>query len=656
MDMERNVYLSLMDPDKALKIWLDRIGKLDSQPGEENIPLEQSHGRIIAQAVEAKRSSPAFHGAAMDGVAVRAEQTFGASPRQPVKLEIDKDAFWINTGKPLPDGCNAVIMVENINLDEDGKIAVIEKAAFPWQHVRKTGEDIVATEIIAPAGTRIGAYEMGALAAGGAMTLPVFRKPKVAIIPTGSEIFSLDNLNQEELNSGKKLPEFNSLIFSAMVREAGGDPIVLPITPDEPDAIKRSIQGAVEEGADLIILNAGASAGTHDFSPHVIKECGELLCHGIAMMPGKPASLGIVSNGNREVPILGAPGYPVSATMVFEEFAQPLLAFWQKMPAPCRRRVEVEPVNPLPSRAGMEERVRVRLGIVDGQCFAAPLSRGAGTVTSLSRADAIITIPKNCEGISAGNKIQADLLRPLEMIEGALMCIGSHDNALDIIDSFLRRAYPDFRLTSAHVGSMGGLRALAKGQCHIAGSHLLDINTGIYNLAAIRENLKDLPVTLIRLADREQGLILQPGNPLGIESFKDLIKPGVTFINRQRGSGTRVLLDYELLKAGLDGKKIAGYADEEYTHMNVAVAVASGRAHVGLGARAAANALGLDFDPVAMEEYDLVIPQKYLDDERIKALLAIVRSESFKKALQDMGGYDLKKTGEVIWQSWSELT
>lgn len=648
--MERNIYLRLLAPAKARELWLNKIAAECRAPGEEEVALEDSAGRVVSRPVAANWSSPAFHGAAMDGIAVDAGKTFGASVRKPMRLELGKDAFMVNTGNPLPAGMNAVIMIEHVNFEENGRGAVIEKAAFPWQHVRKAGEDMVRTEIILAPGTVIGAYEIGALAAGGAFRPHVWKKPLVAIIPSGSDLATLKDISPEDMASGKRLPEFNSLIFSSMIASAGGEPRIYPISPDDPDEIARAIDAACEDGADLIILNAGTSAGGHDYSPEVIRRKGELLAHGIAMMPGKPAALGLIHAKERKIPILGAPGYPVSATLSLEEFALPLVYFWQKRPAPERGNLTVYPCNALASRPGMEERIRVKLGVVDGKAYAVPLQRGAGTVTSLSRADGIISIPADCEGLNAGEPVKVRLLRPLEQIESGLLAVGSHDNTLDLLDSLLRKEAPRFRLASAHVGSLGGLMALARGQCHLAGSHLLDRETGIYNQADIRRQLHGQPVTLVRLVDREQGLMLKPGNPLNIKSFGDLTRKDVVFINRQRGSGTRVLLDYELDRLGISPADIKGYDEEEYTHMSVASAVQSGRADTGLGARAAANALGLDFIPLGMESYDLVIPARYMEDERIQALLAVARSREFKEAALEMGGYGVEKSGEIVWE------
>lgn len=644
--MERNVYLELSPPEQALSLWLERIDKDCMAPGSEAVSLAKSAGRTTSCAILAQRSSPAFHGAAMDGYAVYAPDTYSASIARPLSLALGRQAWPINTGQPLPPEANAVAMIEDINLDEKGDAIILEKPAFPWQHVRKTGEDLVETEVILPPGTLIGAQEIGALAAGGVMQPQVFKRARVAILPTGSDLAPLDATDEGELRAGRQLPEFNSLVFATMLEAAGAEPVVMPISPDDPDVILKTMEAA--KGADLILLNAGTSAGSHDFSAHVISTCGEVLVHGVSMMPGKPTVLGIANLGGRSIPVAGIPGYPVSAWLAMTEFVLPLLAYWQGRKLPKPETLSAYPVNPLPSRPGMEEKIRVKLGIVDGKAWAVPLPRGAGTVTSLSRADAIVTIPPAIEGIEREKAVKAQLLRPASQIEGALLAIGSHDNTLDLLDSLLRRTHPDYRLTSAHVGSLGGLLALARGQAHLAGCHLLDPETGVYNQAAIRQYLGHMPVALIRLVDREQGLIVARSNPHKITGFEDLAK--ARFINRQKGSGTRVLLDWELKKRGIDSRNISGYEDEEYTHMNVAQAVLSGRADVGLGVRAAANALDLDFLPVGFEQYDLVIPLKHMQDERIVALLDVIRSRDFRETVRELGGYDTTKTGELIWE------
>ena len=641
--MQRKVYLKLATLEEARRILITNCGV--SPLRREAVPLVAAQGRTLAEPAVAGVSSPAFHGAAMDGVAVMASDTFGATERRPVTLTIGKNAHWVNTGFPLPEGCNAVVMVEDLipGKGSGGEETVsLEKAAFPWQHVRKLGEDMVATEILLPPGTVIGAYELGALAASGVLEPVVFSRPKVVIIPSGSELLSLADASL--FADREKLPEFNSLVLAALVRDVGGEAIIHPIVPDDPEKIAGALLAAAHGDADLVVINAGSSAGSKDYTAQVIEKLGELWVHGVSMMPGKPTALGRIAGK----PVLGIPGYPISAILAFEEFGQTLLAHWQGRPIAGQPVDTAIPFQPLVSRPGMEEFVRVKLGRVDGSLIAVPLPRGAGTVSSLSRADGIARIPFASEGVSAGQPITVRLLRSHEHVAKALLAIGSHDNALDLLDSMLRKHRPGYSLTSAHVGSLGGLMALRNGRCHLAGTHLLGPD-GVYNRAAIRETLPGTPVHVVRLADREQGLIVRPGNPLNIRGLADIAQKDVTFINRQRGSGTRVLLDWELGRLGMAADDIRGYEDEEYTHMNVAAAVLSGRADVGLGVRVAAVALNLEFVPVGVEEYDVAILSRYWEDSRVTGLLEVIRSAAFKDVLCNLGGYGVEKTGELLW-------
>ena len=643
--MKRKVYLKLVSLETALKLLLDKFSQ--SPLKAEEVPIDQAWGRTLAENAVARLSSPAFHGAAMDGVAVKAESTYGASEKRPKNLLIGQDAHWVNTGQPLPPECDAVIMVENVITSQNAQGAetvTIEKAVFPWQHVRKMGEDLVATESVLPPGTVIGAYELGALAAAGLTDPLVFAKPRVVIIPSGSELAPMSELTPEILASGRKLPEFNSLILSALIREAGGEPTVWPIVPDDPDQIRAAINEAVQSPADLVVVNAGSSAGSRDFTAEIISELGELLVHGVSLMPGKPTAIGAIQGK----PVLGIPGYPVSAVIAFEEFGQRLLAHWQSREKSEKPQATARPFQALPSRPGLEEVLRVKLGRVDDNLIAVPLPRGAGTVSSLSRADGLIRVPSAVEGLPADEPATVSLIRGPKEINGALLAIGSHDNTLDLLDSLLRKHRPGYRLTSAHVGSLGGLMALKTGRCHLAGTHLLGPD-GVYNRAAISENLAGVPIRLVRLVDREQGLIVAAGNPLKLETLSDLTREGITFINRQRGSGTRVLLDWELERQGIDKNSIQGYEEEEYTHMNVAVAVAGGRVSAGLGVKAAALALGLDFISVGVEQYDLAVAGRFWDDPRLQCLLDIVRGDAFKSAAEALGGYGVNQTGELLW-------
>jgi putative molybdopterin biosynthesis protein len=640
--MKRKIYLNMKSLEEAREIFLNCLD-FEKMLGKETISTAEALGRILTEPVFARFSSPNFHAAAMDGIALWAEDTFGTTVDRPRQLQIGREAHWINTGHPLPPGTNAVVMVEQINLIEED-VAEIQAAAFPWQYVRKMGEDLVATELILPQGHRITAYDLGALIAGGIFEIPVVPRPKVVLIPTGSELLEWQGVDVSALPAGK-VPEFNTLILSGLVKDCGGEPLRLPIVADKEELIQKSLAEAAASDCQMVILNAGSSSGSEDYSLTAIKNLGEVLVHGVTIMPGKPTILGVIGGK----PVIGNPGYPVSATISFEQFARPLLFKMQGLLTPERAKVAVYPARSFPSKLGQEEFLRVNLGRVGDKIIANPLPRGAGTITSLTKADGIIRIPANSEGINLEEAVQAELLREEGALSRTVVIVGSHDNTLDLLGNFLTYRHPQFRLTSSNVGSTGGLMALKRGIAHLAGSHLLDPESGEYNVSYIKRLIPELPVKAVNLVLRQQGLILTKGNPKKITGLEELVRKDVTFINRQVGSGTRILLDFRLKELGLDPGQIRGYDEDEFTHMAVAVAVLSGRADVGLGIFAAAKALDLDFIPVVKEQYDLIIPENFYLEEKIQALLSVIGSTEFKKAVQALGGYDLSLTGRIVY-------
>ncbi|MBW2622198.1 MAG: molybdopterin biosynthesis protein [Deltaproteobacteria bacterium] len=638
---KRHVYLNLKSLEEARTILLDRFD-LKARLSGEIVPIDQALGRITAEPIFARFSSPGFHASAMDGIALKAEDSYGASPDQPRELRLGAQAIPVNTGHLLPEGTNAVIMIEQVE-DAGEDLVRIEAAAFPWQHVRKVGEDIVATEMVISQNTILGPYELGAVAASGHREILVKKRPRVYIIPTGSELVSIEDMNGEPAPG--VVVEYNSVILKALVERAGGEAVVHKIVTDDYPSIRGALEEAVGQDSDIVIMNAGSSAGSEDYTATAISELGEVLVHGVTIMPGKPTILGDINHK----PVIGNPGYPVSAVISFEQFVEPLLAELLGAGMPARPKIEVTPSQAFPSRLGLEEFLRVKIGDIDGRIVAVPLPRGAGSITTLTRADGIIRIPENSEGVGTEETIQAELLRPMEAVEGTLVAIGSHDNSLDILGDLIRRRDITISLSSGNVGSLGGLLTLKRGHSHLAGTHLLDTETGEYNVSYIRKYLAGMPLRLVNLVTREQGFILPKGNPKQIKTFEDLTRGDVTVINRQAGSGTRILLDYNLSLLDLNPDQINGYDNEEFTHMAVAADVLSGRADVGMGIFAAARALGLDFVPVTVEQYDLVIPEKFWNDRKMKISLEIIRSDEFKKSVQALGGYGFEKTGEVLW-------
>jgi len=646
--------IPLIEAKKRLRDTLLGYG-LNKVLGWEDLPLDENLvGRVTAEPVWALTSSPNYHSAAMDGFAVRSSDLFGAMPTAPITLEVGGQAAYVDTGDPLPAWANVVVPIENVEpIDSDGNVSTdlrkpsrirIRAALPPWSSVRPMGEDIVATQLILPSGHTLRPVDIGAAAAGGHVTLRVAKKPKVAIIPTGSELVRLGSV----VKPGDII-EFNSLVLAGQMREWGGAPTRFPIIPDNFDLILQQVQAAAED-FDLILLNAGSSAGAEDFSAKVIQASGMVLVHGVAVRPGHPVILGMVRRKNdRMVPIVGVPGYPVSAALTGEIFIEPLLAQWLGRPPASPQEITAEITRKITSPAGDDDYLRVVVGRVGDRLLAAPLARGAGMITSMIRADGITILPSGVQGIEAGTPVKVRLYHSPAEIERTIFAIGSHDVTLDLLAQHL--AGRNRRLVSANVGSQGGLVALRRGEAHLAGSHLLDPATGTYNQTAIAQYLTSHKVVLIGWVGRQQGLIVARGNPKKINRLSDLAREDILFVNRQRGAGTRVLLDYHLDLMGVSPGQIQGYDQQEFTHLAVAAAVASGRADCGLGIPAAAHALDLDYIPLYDEEYDLVIPVEHAESELLAPLFDLMKDPGFQQAVSEIPGYDVTRMGKLILET-----
>ena len=642
--MARKRYLKKTPLAEARELFLGRVG--GARLEDETVDVGDALHRITAEPVFARISSPHYHGSAMDGICVRAEDTFGASefaPRQ-LRLLADEDQpegrfTWLDTGQPLPPWANAVIMIEKVR--ELGADAVsIDEAAVPWQNVRLVGEDVVATELLLPRNHRLRPYDLGAMLAAGHTTVRVKARPRVAIIPTGDEITAPGTTARPG-----QIIDFNSTVLAAMVAECGGAPEVFPAVADDPALLAQALRDALPDH-HLVALIAGSSAGEHDFTAEVIAGAGELLAHGIEVMPGKPAVLGAAAGK----PVIGVPGYPVSAIVIAREILQPALRKMLGAGAASPPTIRAVAPRKIPSRLGLEEFVRVTLGRVEDRLMAVPLARGAGVISTMVRADGFLRIPGMVEGINAGEEVDVELLRSPEEVEHTVLCTGSHDLSISVLEDRLKRRDPRLKIATANVGSLGGLHSIRRGETHMAGTHLLDPATGAYNIPDVKRVLPDLPVVLVHCVRRRQGLLVPRGNPRNLSGVADLGNPGLRFVNRQPGSGTRVLLDYQLAQLGIDAGAIRGYGHEEFTHMAVAVAVASGLADTGLGIRSAADALGLDFIPVGDEQYDLLLLRSFHESPAGATLLAVLRSEEFKGAMQELGGYDTGATGEILYE------
>jgi putative molybdopterin biosynthesis protein len=654
MGSPESVYLHDIPLQEALskfRLALEEAG-LWSALETEDVPLERALGRVTADAVWACISSPHYHAAAMDGYALRACDTEGATDRDPISLQIGTQAVYVDTGDPMPEWSDAVVPVEYVETIGDSdrgraREAIRLRAPLaPWIHVRPMGEDMVATELVLPAGQALRPVDIGAIAGCGHDSVGVRRKPRVAIIPTGSELVPIGS----PVKPGQIL-EYNSLMLAGQVESWGGTPTRLPIVPDDLKRIKNAISQAAKDH-DLVLVNAGSSAGAEDFTAPAVEALGDLLVHGVAVRPGHPVVLGVIrtksrgSTKGRSVPVIGVPGYPVSTVLTGEIFVEPLLARWLGRPSAEPQVVQATMTRKVHSSLGDDEYLRVTVGRVGERLVTTPLARGAGVITSLVRADGIVLIPAGVQGIVAGEDVVVRLYRSLAEIERTVVALGSHDLTIDLLGQFL--AERGGRLTSANLGSLGGLIALQRGEAHLAGSHMLDPETGEYNLGYVQKYLPDTPVVLLGLVSREQGLIVTRGNPQQIKSLQDLTREGITFINRQRGSGTRFLLDYHLEQLGVAADNVSGYDHEEYSHLMIAAAIASGRVSCGLGIRAAAEALDLDFIPLFKERYDLVIPDVHYSSDKLAPLLELLQDEAFRQAVAELPGYDVDPMGEEI--------
>ena len=637
---KRNLYLKTTPVEEAREKYmqaLEEAGCLKQE--EERTDTYESLGRITAEAVYAKCCSPLFNAAAMDGIAVKSAETAEAGEERPLALSLGSGYRIIDTGDPVKSPFDAVIMAEDVMETGEGMVT-ITKSVPGWQNVRPIGEDIAAGEMLLPSHHTIRPVDIGVLLAGGILNLEIFKKPQVSIIPTGTEII----MPHENPKEGDII-DSNSGMIAAMVTESGGVPYRCSIVPDDYQKIKETVLQETER-SDMVIINAGSSAGTEDYTVHVLREIGQVIVHGVAMKPGKPVILAIVQGK----PVIGLPGYPVSAYLAFENFAEPVLRIMAGLSpnkgSSTRKTVKAVLSKRTVSSLKHREYVRVKVGKVGDKFVCAPLARGAGAAMSLVRADGFCVIPQESEGFEAGETVDVELYTDLVQIENTLVSIGSHDIIIDVMNDMMAERFPGMNLSGTHVGSMGGLMALSRNETVIAPTHLLDEETGEYNVSYMENIFPGENMALIKGVDRIQGIMVKKGNPLGIKGVEDLTR--VRYVNRQRGAGTRVLLDYKLKQAGITPDMIDGYDKEAATHMAVAALVASEEIDAGMGVKSAADAMGLDFIEVGTEEYDFAIRQENLELPQVRAFRQILESEEFHEKLAEMGGYGWRQAGRIV--------
>jgi putative molybdopterin biosynthesis protein len=626
-------YLHTIKREEAVKMVLERLFPIEE---EEYLPAHQCRDRVTAQPVYAASSNPPFICSAMDGYAAPFEETVEADVTRPVVLAKEIKAFRVNTGDPMPFGTDAVIMREDI--EESDTHITIRRPVYLWQNVRMTGEDIIEGDMLAPANHRIRAFDVGMFLSGGVNTVSVKRKPTCLIIPTGRELVDPYDKTAKELPH--RLIDFNSYTLLVLAEELGFKATQSGIILSREDLANLLSNAA--ENYDVILVNAGSSAGSEDFTEDVISRLGEIVFHGVSMMPGKPVMFGMVKGA----PVFGIPGYPVSAVVSFKAFLEPL---YEKISNTRLSRRLIKCVTPykIPSRIGVEEILRVSLVKEKEVYHAFPLPRGASIFSSMARADGLITIPGHVEGYDEGEELNCELMVQKDTLSKRIHVVGSHDLSLDAIRDMGKKRYPDSDLISTHVGSMSGIMAFGKGITSLCTTHILDEEERIYNIPALLKYIPEKKWTLVHIAKRMQGLLVKQGNPAKINDVTDLARNDILFVNRQSGSGTRILFDTLLKDKGIKKGSIRGYDREESSHTAVGILVKEGIADAGIGIYGVSKLFSLDCIPLMEEDYDLLVSEEFMKDERFAYLMDLIRSPEFRARLEEMGGYNTKETGTI---------
>ncbi|MGM0379058.1 MAG: molybdopterin biosynthesis protein [Bacillota bacterium] len=627
--MERNIYLENVSVEKAKEKWLSNC---DLTPKTKTIDVRKSKGKIVTKDIFAKTSSPYEHRSAMDGIAVLAKHTSKATKVNPIKIENYK---FVDTGDIIPKGYNAVIKIEDINMDKEKKVEILNSVS-PWENIRTIGESMVKGDLLLTSGRKITSFDLGVLIEGGIKKVDIISKPSIGVIPTGSELINID----EKYDKGK-IYEFNSHVIKNLIKDYGAKAYRNKIIKDDYNLLKEKIKKEVEN-RDVVVIIAGTSAGSEDYTSKIINELGKVYVHGISIKPGGPTILGKINN----TPIIGLPGYPVAAAIVFRIFGKEIINKLTNQRNTFKKVIDANISKKIVSNLGHEEYIRVKLAKLKDKLIAKPLKRKSGIMSSLSEADGLIKISEFSEGISKNKSVEVEILKDNVNYGNTLLISGSNDLTLDILKKHLSKKNIDLVTTSS--GSLGGIMDLRRDEAHIATSHLLDSKTGNYNVSYIKKYLDNKNINLINLVYRKQGFIINENLKNEVKSITDLTKNKYKYINRQKGSGTRVLFDYLIKENNIKNDEILGYDRIEYSHMTLAALINSNSADIGLGVLAAANAFDLDFIPIKEERYDLIIPKDLMNDKRVKALLSVVKSNEFKNEVKKLKGYNIKSSGCVI--------
>ena len=606
----------------------------------ETVTLAASLGRVLAHTVTAAHDAPPFDRALVDGFAVQAADTRGADAHTPRRLALNAEvlscgtvpaitlapgtATAIATGAPLPRGCDAVMMIEHTDLaaDESSPPAVlVRRAVPPGQFIGFAGSDIARGETLLRAGAVIGSREIGMLAACGVASVAVVRRPRVAVLSTGDELVPPGTVPLPDA----AIPDSNGAILAAAVAEHGGEPVPLGIVRDDEAALEAAVRRALEL-ADLVVLSGGTSKGAGDLAHRILGRLGPpgILVHGVALKPGKPLCLAAV--GRRPVVVL--PGFPTSAVFTFHAFVVPVIRALAGLPPRSEASVPARLAVRTPGEAGRTEYVMVSLAEApEGGLAAWPLGKGSGAVTAFGQADGFFAIDALAPAAEAGASVEVRLIGAATPQLPDLVIIGSHCVGLDaVLDRLAARG---LRARVLAVGSLGGLAAARRGACDLAPAHLLDPATGQYNTPFLEPGLRLVPGWR-----RRQGLVFRPGDArfAGAGLGDALADPGCLMVNRNPGSGTRILID-----GLLGGARPPGYANQPRSHNAVAAAVAQSRADWGVAIETVARAYGLGFIPVADEHYDFFVPADRLARAPVQAFLEALQGAEGREALREAG-------------------
>jgi putative molybdopterin biosynthesis protein len=630
--MKRKYYLNSVDLTDAQDIIKDLSNSLSLSRKVHTISVYDSLHKITSKSIFAKLSSPMFNASAMDGIATKSTYTLEASENNPITLTKDQ-YIYINTGNIVPNEFDTVIMIEDINELPNNSISIIKSHGL-FENIRPIGEDVTMGELIIPKNKKITPVDIAALLAGGIIELEVYQPLHFVIIPTGDEIVK----STLTLQKGQII-DSNSYYIKNELQLLGIECDILNTVEDKYEILEETILNASTK-YDLVLIGAGSSAGSKDYVSHVVSNNGSLLVHGISIKPGKPTIIGTINN----TPLIGLPGYPVSTYLAYHLIVKQLAYHMLGIPMPYSKTIKAKLTKKIYSTIKEEEYIRVKLGKVQNEIVATPLDRGAGITMSLVKADGFIISKKLSEGFLKEDYVDVTLINNHINIDNNLVSIGSHDIILDIINDQMNDL--GFSLSSSHVGSFSGILSIKNNECHIAPVHILHTD-GTYNSFIIDKYLDD-NYHIIKGIERIQGLYIKKGNPKQIKNISDLTRKDISFVNRQKGSGTRILLDHILQENNINKEDINGYNYELTTHTLVAASIKDERYDTGLGVKSVANLYDLDFIEIGKEHYDFIIHKSILNDPTYQTFIHILQSDLFKEKLEHIGGYIIHNPGHII--------